>query len=482
MRAWLRSHLPDWLQSVVIIDGPLPWIVGGLAVLALIVAVVLMLRGRRIHSARSDSSDRADGTPRSARGIRSPRTSRPLRAVIVLAAAALGAGIGIALCWLLSDQLQLLEVSLSPISRAWVAAAFAGVAAFTATIVLSPAAGRVVASLGVILTVTVGALGVNADFGQYPSIGSILGKAAEAPLPASLLAAQQQHAPGGTEPLDGDADDLTSVAAPDHQPRNGVIGTVTIPATTSHFAARHAYVYLPPRAIASPETALPVLIMLAGQPGGPDNMVQAGGLRRIADGYASHHDGLAPIIVVPDQLSRPENNPMCLDSSLGNSATYLTVDVPHWILTHLDVQNANGAWALGGFSQGGTCTIQLGSQHPEIFGSLLDISGQVAPFNASVANTIAVGFHGDAAAYRAALPMTVLAARAPYTTTAVFSSGELDARYGPGVTQMAAAAKAAGMSVTRLTSPGTSHDWTTVRWSLGHGLPIIGQHLGLGAA
>ncbi|TPW77955.1 alpha/beta hydrolase [Schumannella soli] len=462
MRAWLRSHLPDWLQSIVIIGGPLPWIIGALAALALGLAIVLTLRGRR---------------------LRGPHISRPLRATIVLAAAALGAGIGAALCWLLSDQLQVLEVSLSPVSRAWVAAAFAAVAAFAATMVFTPAGGRVIATFGVVLAVTVGALGVNADFGQYPSIGSILGAPAEAPLPASLLAAQKQHAPGGTAPRDGDADDLTHLAAPADQPRDGVIGTVTIPATTSHFAARHAYVYLPPRAIASPQTALPVLILLSGQPGGPDNMVQAGDLRRIADGYASHHDGLAPIIVVPDQLSRPDNNPMCLDSALGNSATYLTVDVPHWILTHLDVDDVNGAWALGGFSQGGTCTIQLGSQHPELFTALLDISGQVAPFNTSVANTIAVGFHGDAAAYRAALPLTVLAARAPYAnTTAVFSSGELDARYGPGVTQMAAAAKAAGMSVTRITSPGTAHDWTTVRWSLAHGLPTIAQHLGLGAA
>jgi hypothetical protein len=38
------------------------------------------------------------------------------------------------------------------------------------------------------------------------------------------------------------------------------------------------------------------------------------------------------------------------------------------------------------------------------------------------------------------------------------------------------------MDTTRLTSPGTAHDWSTVRWSLRQGLPLLGAHLGLGSA
>ena len=77
-------------------------------------------------------------------------------------------------------------------------------------------------------------------------------------------------------------------------------------------------------------------------------------------------------------------------------------------------------------------------------------------------------------------PETLLAQHAPYrNTVGVFTSGSLDAKYGPGATRIADAARASGMTVTRVESPGTAHDWATVRWSLAHGLPFLGAHLGL---
>lgn len=40
-------------------------------------------------------------------------------------------------------------------------------------------------------------------------------------------------------------------------------------------------------------------------------------------------------------------SPPCVDSHLGNAATYLSVDVPDWIRTHPQVDPDPRAWAVG---------------------------------------------------------------------------------------------------------------------------------------
>lgn len=421
--------------------------------------------------------------------IRRPRR----RALIaVLLATTVGVGLGLFLCWLLSDRLDLFDVSLSPISRAWIAAAFGTAGAALASAVRPGAGRRAVAVIAVPLCLLAGGLGVNADFGQYTTVGSLSGTAVAAPIPASVLALQRIGAPGATAAgssaggsgsgsgSTAPADALWSHATPAGSPAQGLLGSVTIPATVSHFAARAAYLYLPPAALVAHPLALPVLIMLAGQPGGPTNMIASGRIATFVDAFAAAHHGIAPIVVVPDQLSAPQVNPMCVDSPLGDSASYLTVDVPDWIRTHLTVQTTPASWAIGGFSQGGTCSIQLGSSHPELFGSIFDISGQIAPKNGSLSETIARGFGGSAAAYTAALPATVLAENAPYRdTVAVFSTGQFDTKYGPESDEVFAAATAAGMRATHVVSPGTAHDWHTVQWALRTQLAPIYRQLGV---
>ncbi len=408
---------------------------------------------------------------------------RPLGRVLLATAisAAAGVGFGLFLCWLLSDQLNLFDVSLSPISRAWVAAAFGAVGIAIAHVVRPGRTRRVLAIVLVPAALLASAVGVNADFGQYMTVGSLTGTAVAAPMPASILAAQRLGAPGLTKTTVVDA----ATALWKHgsfagSPSRGLVGSVTIPSTVSNFPARPAYLYLPPAALVAHPPALPVLLMLAGQPGGPTNMIAAGKLANAINTFAAAHHGIAPIVVVPDQLSAPQLNPMCVDSPIGNSATYLTVDVPHWIRSHLTVETTAASWAIGGFSQGGTCSIQLGSAHPELFGGIFDISGQVAPQNGTARQTVARGFAGSVSAYTAALPLTILAATAPYRdTVAVFVSGQFDAKYGPRSEAVSVAARAAGMRASHVVSPGTAHDWHTVQWALTTQLGPIYQQLGV---
>lgn len=408
------------------------------------------------------------------------RTSRR-RALVLVAAAAGGAAIGLLVCWVCSDVLVLFEVTLSTVSRAWVATAFAGVALAIALLTRPGAGRRAAAIVAIPLVLLVGTLGVNADFGQYTTIGSFWDQEAAPAMPRPVLDEQEKGAPGSAEST-APAEALWR--QPERRmPARGLVGRVDIPGTVSHFVPRSAYVYLPPAALVPHPVRLPVMIMLSGQPGGPDDVVKAGALAAIMDARAKAHHGLAPIVVVPDQLGDPDSNPMCVDSShLGNVETYLTVDVPRWIRTHLAVQPSPAAWAIGGFSEGGTCSIQLGAGHPGLFTAIFDVSGQVAPINGSLQHTVLIGFDGDAARYRAAAPENLLIAHTPYhDAVAVFGSGQDDQRYGPGVDRIAAAARAAGIRVTRSVAPDTAHDWHTVQWLMANAFDPIAQHLGVQA-
>ncbi|MFM9918312.1 alpha/beta hydrolase [Lacisediminihabitans sp. H27-G8] len=403
-------------------------------------------------------------------------TRRPVRRwlPVQLIGGVAGAGVGLVLAWLVSDVWNSFGVALTPITRLWFALGVGGIGFAIAGLWRARAWRVVLGSASVFLFALAGAIGVNVDVAEFPTLGSALGvnsitkltlpASTPTPIPASTVIetlAQSWHAPAG-------------------MPKVGTVGSVTIPATISHFAARSALVYLPPAALVAGAPRLPVIEMLSGQPGAPSNLITSGAMEAILDQFAAAHAGLAPIVVIPDQLGAPQLNPMCVDSSLGNSETYLTQDVPNWITHHLHVLPARADWAIGGFSQGGTCSIQLGAKFHGLYGNIFDISGQLVPFRTSLAVTVAQGFGGSPAAYAAAAPVALLAAGAPYTDTlGVFFVGQNDTRYGAAAVTVSNAARAAGMTVHYEQSPGTAHDWHTVQFALRQGIPILAARWGL---
>lgn len=314
---------------------------------------------------------------------------------------------------------------------------------------------RRLASVGAALVVVVTvAMGINIDFGQYSTIRSTLG--------ISEFAAESLPLPVATAVPTAEKATIATWRAPASMPAVGRVSSVAIPGTISGFVARNAVVYLPPAALTDNPPLLPVMVLLSGQPGIPDDMFNAAGALDVANKYAATHGGLAPIIVAPDQLGSRDANPMCIDSPLGNSATYLTKDVPNWIRANLGVLPERSKWAIGGFSQGGTCAIQLGSSFPALFGSLIDISGELDVSIGSVAKTVKTAFGGDRARYDAAQPLATLSAGAPFKDTfATFAVGANDHTYKSGQQEVAAAAKAAGMKTDYFEVADSAHDWTT---------------------
>ena len=268
-------------------------------------------------------------------------------------------------------------------------------------------------------------------------------------------------------------------SAPDDLPATGAVTSVTIAGTVSGFRAREARVYLPPAYFSDPRPELPVLVLLAGQPGSPEDWLVGGHLPSTLDAYAEQHHGLAPVVVLADGTGGQFDNPLCVDSHLGNVATYLAVDVPAWVRDNLQVDDDPKAWAVGGLSYGGTCALQLATTRPEIYPTFLDFSGQAEPTLGNRDTTIRDVFGGDAEAFARNNPADLLARNRYPDSAGAFVVGTDDAEYRAGVERLASTARDAGMDVHLTELPGT-HNFALWAAALEKELPWLTQRLGLG--
>jgi len=396
---------------------------------------------------------------------------RGRRALFRVGGVVVGAVTGVVVVWWTGDVQDDFGVAFTPVTRMWVAFAFAGVALLLVVAVQGGWLARVLAVAAAGALLLSAGLGVNVDFGFYKDVEQAV---ATNPYRSATL-------PVATHAAAGRPVSIADWHAPSDMPREGETLSVRIPGTVSHFRARKAVVWLPPAAQVADPPRLPVLVALSGQPGQPADLFQTGNLGGFLDRYAAAHQGLAPIVVSPDQLGAPNRNPMCVDSRrLGRSATYVMTDTVRWIDHHLPVASGPGSWGVLGFSEGATCAMQFSTAHPDVFGTALAISSELAPVTGNAQLSTQLAFGGSAAAYRAAGPVAIMAAHAPYRHhLTVFGCGQDDAPYRASTGMLRAAAERAGMQTQLIVSPGSAHDWNTVRYVLANGLPAVLAHLGL---
>lgn len=356
----------------------------------------------------------------------------------------------------------------------WIALGLAAVGLAVAGLRAGGRWRRVVTVPLVVLALLLPAMKINAFYGYLPTVRDSLGIPAPDAVDLADLPATEPTV--GAPPGRTLADAWT---APPDLPDAGGVATVDIPAPTSGFRARSAVVYLPPAYLdPTRRPLLPVLVLIAGQPGGPADWLVAGKLAPILDAFAAAHAGLAPVVVVPDATGASFANPLCMDSSLGASATYLAADVPAWIRGHLQVDPDPAHWAVGGFSFGGTCALQLAVQAPDVYPTFLDISGQREPSLGTREQSAAATFGGDQDRFLAHCPLTALGQRRFPHSTAMIAVGDSDDLYGQDAVDVRAAATAAGMTVDDVTVPG-GHSWSVARTALMTALPTLGDKLGL---
>jgi S-formylglutathione hydrolase FrmB len=147
------------------------------------------------------------------------------------------------------------------------------------------------------------------------------------------------------------------------------------------------------------------------------------------------------------------------------------------VSTHLQASDRR---AIGGFSYGGTCALQLATNRPDVYPTFLDMSGQAEPSLGDHAQTVAAAF-GDRpdpeAAYQAVNPMRRLPQVRGIAGRLVV--GRDDHVYGPQAHRVVDSAQAAGLDVT-LTMTGGIHSWTVAKDGLVAELPWVSRRTGLG--
>ncbi|MET4612453.1 enterochelin esterase-like enzyme [Rhodococcus sp. PvR044] len=433
----------DWLLRWSLTSGPLPWFV---AALGSVGGLWLLL---------APTTD--------------PRRYRQ-RAIPLAAAVTLGCTVAL---WVVVEKWwRPFPDQIETEIYVWIGLGILAVALLVARLLLDRRVWRAVVSvLAAAAVVAAAGAQINLVFAAYPTVRDVLG------LPNPNEIAFGELPPPTPDPIMGTP--LESVWRPPADlPTEGRVTTVPIPGVASGFGARDAQIYLPPAYFADPRPALPVLVLLAGQPGSPADWFNGGKLAQTMDAFAAQHGGLAPVVVVADATGSQFGNPLCLDSKLGNVATYLAEDVPAWVKSHLEVNPDPRSWAIGGLSYGGTCSLQMATNHPDVYPTFLDLSGQEEPTLGDRARTVDEVFGGDAAKFAAVNPMDLMAARKYPGSAGVIVAGSDDGEYKPGAKRVYQAAKSAGMDVQYVELPG-GHSFAVWSAGLEHQLGWLATKMGL---
>jgi S-formylglutathione hydrolase FrmB len=222
----------------------------------------------------------------------------------------------------------------------------------------------------------------------------------------------------GAKPPDQiDESTLAAMVREGARPTRGTIVSVKIPKDQSGFIHRDELVYLPPAWFeSSPPPRLPAVMMIGAEMGGPQNWLPAGSgdAQRILDEFARKHGGTTPVVVFPDSNGAFDNDTECVNGLRGNAADHLTKEVVPYIISRFGTSAEPSNWGLVGWSAGGTCALTLSVMHPELFSAFVDLDGQLGPNAGGKEQTTARLFGGNADAWAAFDPKSVVEAHDQY--------------------------------------------------------------------
>ncbi|BBG04467.1 MULTISPECIES: alpha/beta hydrolase [Pseudonocardia] len=318
-----------------------------------------------------------------------------------------------------------------------------------------PRPGVVVVVLA-LLVVNTGAL-ANSYYDYYRDLGYVLG-----------------DAPGDEVALD---ELMARTAAPDQ----GEIAPFPIPARASRFDAREALVWVPPAWFARPRPQLPVVLLLHGTPGSPQDWIDGGRAADTANAFAAAHGGRAPILVLPDVNGSLAADSECVDGPAGKVETYLTEDLVPAVQQTFRTLDPGPAWAVAGLSEGGSCAIMLALRHPTVFGTFGDYAGLAGPRSGdtnATGSTVADLFDGSRAAFEEHEPAAVLAIRRFPGLGGWFEAGSADEQPLVAARRLAPAARAAGIDVCERVIPDGGHDFDLFSTAFADSLPWIAGRTG----
>ncbi len=146
--------------------------------------------------------------------------------------------------------------------------------------------------------------------------------------------------------------------------------------------SRTVYIYLPPQYFLDKYASyrFPVIEMLHGSPGNPEQWVDPMNILPTLDDMIATHQADPAVLVMPDTDGSEKYSLQCLNAIGGvPDATYVALDVPNSVAANYRVQPPGNAWGIGGLSEGGFCAANLALQYPARYGYAGVISGYFAP-------------------------------------------------------------------------------------------------------
>jgi S-formylglutathione hydrolase FrmB len=390
-------------------------------------------------------------------------------------AALVGGVVAVAAYWYIASQGLSDETNPAPYSL-WIWIGLSGVAA---AVLVAGWRGtrwwrRGMSALAVPLCVLCAALALNLWVGYFPTVQTAWNQVTAGPLPdqtdpGTVTAMQQRHA----------------------MPPKGTVVPVSIPETASGFKHRGELVYLPPAWYATdPPPPLPTVMMVGGEFNTPADWLRAGNAVKTIDDFASAHGGNAPVFVFVDSGGAFNNDTECVNGARGNAADHLTKDVVPFMVSNYRVSSNRANWGVAGWSMGGTCAVDLTVMHPEMFSAFEDIAGDLTPNSGNKSQTIQRLFGGNAAAYAAFDPTTVITRHGRYTGVAGWfdingtrtaQTHVVNAAANPNdqtaaANSLCATGSANGINCAVVMQPG-KHDWPFAARAFAAGLPWLAGQL-----
>jgi enterochelin esterase-like enzyme len=236
-----------------------------------------------------------------------------------------------------------------------------------------------------------------------------------------------------------------------------------------------AYLYLPP-GYADPAAAArryPVVYLLHGYPGVPDDWFRGGQVRQVMDAML-RRDLVQPMIVVaPDASGGWLHDSEALNQVGGPQVeTYLTRTVVNAVDGHFRTVADRAGRAIGGMSSGGYGALNLGLRHQDLYSVVLSEMpyGDPGPVTRSLLG-------GSHALWLANSPEAYIPRLGFHHLMAVdLLAGSRDpTRAEAG--RLAAMLQARGQEAVDTVTPGANHTWRGAHAELPYALAFASQHL-----
>ncbi len=245
---------------------------------------------------------------------------------------------------------------------------------------------RVVAAcLAFTVATAFGVMAVNRYYGYYETWSAALGDLSNQGVDSAV-----QVPPGGLPSrVQLDTRDSREINRGLAQ-RQGYTVRLAVAGQRSHLT-RVVYVYLPPEYFQPAYKAyrFPVMELIHGQPGEPQDWINVMGVTVTLDHLVNAGLARPVVLVMPDANSGEDVSLQCLNQVGGpQDLTYLAQDLPAAIARIFRVQSPGPAWGVAGYSEGGFCAANMALRFRHSYGIAGSLSGYFTPFDNQLANPV----------------------------------------------------------------------------------------------